>query len=761
LAALKFFSPEAQQALDLAKRATEEGGELTAGVLMAAAYAVGEMGDELPELAQYLPPPKARRREVPDAVNVAHELRPILKQLSQDDFVTIDELMAALLESDAGARYLGGAGLTAPALEHARSVVRGRVLPARAAQPAGGEWRSSEERTELFKALSSFGRPLTDGSLEASSIVQMDQQLRRLQKTLVKMKRRNVIVIGPAGSGKTALVYEFARRLAEGHPSIAPMLRDRDIFELSPTFLRAGAGVVGAYDERVSALIKLLEGHPKVTLFVDEIHSLLQSGMHERGPFTDANEAFKQALGRGSISIIGATTTAEYRHYIAPDEALVRRFGILKIEPPTRDETIQILQARRPRLQAHYSSLTIPDGVLTRAVDLTDEHLPTRFQPDKAIQLLDEACALMTVGQDQGSVLTEGALVEALEDTIGHGLVRPEALTVETVVDALKSGIVAQDAALRQVAESFVAGLAEGWRRREGPQGVFLFGGPTGVGKTETAKQLARLLGGGREALLRVDCNTLAGRGLDAKGVIANQLLGVPRGYVGYSRGEGGLLSKIRDLPESVVLFDEIEKANPVISDLLLQILDEGRVLDTDENLLDFRRSFIVFTTNAGTSYERGAFPLGFGKDVVEVSDAPRVTKESVLADLRERGYREEFLGRGIDVVIFQALDRDAIRMVLERQLAGLDEAAELRGYQFEWDAAVVEHLVSQWQPRFGARHLATILRHRIVEQLAIADVQGELAGVATIRLALDEKQEVGALGGRRREGDTMVVLIG
>ncbi|MFH1330150.1 MAG: AAA family ATPase [Actinomycetota bacterium] len=762
--ALQFFSPEAQEALDLAKRAVEDGQELTAGLLMAAAYKIGEMSDELPELAEYLPSPKPRRRQVPDSVNVAPELRPILKLLSQDDFVTIDELMAALLDSDTGATHLSRAGLPGPALEQARSVARGRALPVHAGEPASDTWRTSEERTELFKALSSFGRALTDGSLEASSIVQMDTQLRRLQKTLVKMKRRNVIVIGPAGTGKTALVYEFARRLTDGHPSIAPMLRDRDIFELSPSFLRAGAGVVGAYDERVSSLIKLLEAHPKVILFVDEVHALLQSGMHERGPFSEANEAFKQALGRGSISMIGATTTAEYRHYIAPDEALVRRFGILKIEPPTRDETIKILEARLSRLAAHYASITIPRELLVKTVDLTEEHLPTRFQPDKAIQLLDEACALMMVAQDRGDVLVEAALVEALEDTIGHGLVRPEALTVEMVADYLKATIVGQDTALRRIAESFVAGLAEGWGKKDGPQGVFLFGGPTGVGKTETAKQLAKLLGGGREALLRVDCNTIAGRGIDAKGTIANQLLGVPRGYVGYSRGEGGLLSKIRDRPECVVLFDEIEKANPAITDLLLQILDEGRVLDTDENLLDFRRSFIIFTTNAGTSYEGGGRPIGFGRR--EAADAagsgtPRASKESVLEDLRERGYREEFLGRNIDFMLFEALGPDAIREVLERQLANLDQTADLQGYEFEWDPATVDHLVSQWQPRFGVRHLTTILRHRILEQLAIADVQGELAGVATIRLALDEQQEIGALGGRRRDGDVMTILIG
>jgi ATP-dependent Clp protease ATP-binding subunit ClpA len=247
--------------------------------------------------------------------------------------------------------------------------------------------------------------------------------------------------------------------------------------------------------------------------------------------------------------------------------------------------------------------------------------------------------------------------------------------------------------------------------------------------------------------------------------VISNQLLGVPRGYLGYSRGEGGILSKIRDMPECIVLFDEIEKANPAIADLLLQILDEGRVHDTDENLLDFRRAFIVFTTNAGTTYEGRSGPIGFGPPSAVAEDAagsgtPRVSKDSILEDLRRRGFPEEFLGRNIDFIVFRALDKDGIRVVLQRQLDGLQETAELQGYVFEWDPAIVDHLVAQWQPRFGVRHLTAILKHRILEQLAVADAQGELHEITTIRLEMAEGEEVGALPTRRRDGDAMVISI-
>ena len=188
----------------------------------------------------------------------------------------------------------------------------------------------------------------------------MERYLYQLQKNLIKMRRPSVIVIGQPGTGKTALVYEFASRISSQDPSIAPALRDRDVFELSSSYLRAGASMVGEYEERVSAVIKVLEANPQVILFVDEVHSMLQSGVHERGPFTEANEAFKQALGRGAFSIIGATTIAEYRHYIAPDGALARRFGLIKVDPPTPDETRAILDQRLPEYVEHYAPTAHP-----------------------------------------------------------------------------------------------------------------------------------------------------------------------------------------------------------------------------------------------------------------------------------------------------------------------------------------------------------------------------------------------------------------
>lgn len=753
------LAPEAQAALDLAKRALPEGQELSAGLLLASLYHAAELSDDFPELASRLDAPQPLRDETPERVPVAKALRRLLGDLAlRSEPISGRDFFEALRASDVGQRFLSEA-----AESHADPAGPGAVeRQAPASDPDGGiRWRDSEDRRGALEALRSFGRMLTEGEPPHGGGVEMENTLRSLVRTLVKHRRRNAILLGQPGTGKSAAIYELARRIVRADSSLPERIRELDLFELSPSFLRSGASMVGQYDERVKALLQILLARPNIVLFVDEIHSLFQSGVHERGPFSDANESFKGVLGRGEITCLGCTTPSEYRHFIEPDPALARRFSVIRIDPPSREATLRILAARKRSLEDYYKPLRIGDALLARAVALSDEYLPSRFQPDKSIQLLDEACAHCVTEDPPLAELSEGALWTAVEDMVGHGVARPEKLTVEDVLAKLKSKIVGQDEVLEDLARAFVSGLGS-WTAQSGPRGVFLFCGPTGVGKTEAAMRLAEILGGGREAVIEVNCNTLQGSGQDA-GPAINVLLGPPPGYVGYARGQGGVLSAIRDQPESVVLFDEIEKADPGVAKVLLQILDEGRVEDSEGNPLDFRRAFIVFTTNAGSVYD--AQTIGFERDAGPV-DVPHANLDVLKAELRGLGFGEEFLGRIRHFFVFDGLDTEEIRILIEQQLEKLRGAAELRGHALDWEPETVDYLASAWQPRFGVRHLLTILRNRIVEHLSVAEAQGELRGVERIILDVLGGKEQRALGldtgvaQRRREEATLRIQL-
>lgn len=749
------FDPESRAAVDLAKRAIPKGAELDLGTLLAALYHSTAIKERFPQLGSYLDLPEEVRKRTPKEVDVAEPLQPILDDLLEDpDTVTPEEFFTALIESEVGQEYLMSQGMSEKDLDSVMVALGGPGL-------TGSDWRDSPERESVIDDLSTFGRMLTVSELPSRGIVEMEKPLRSLIRVLSKMRRRNAMVIGHAGTGKSALVHELSRRLARQDASIPARLRDLDIFELSPAFLRAGAGIVGEYEKRLKKLLGILQEHPKVVLFVDEIHSLLQSSMHERGPFAEANETFKAALARGDFACIGCTTTSEYRFFIERDTALARRFSIIKIEPPSVTATVGILHARRPRMLEYYSPLQIPDEVLERTVELTEEYIPGRYQPDKSIQLLDEACAYCVTADRPAEEVGEEALWSALEDIIGHSVVRSEKLDEGELYEKLRSKIIGQDETLRRIARAFVAGMGA-WVKKTRPRGVFFFAGPTGVGKTETAVVLSKILGGGRESLVRVDCNTL--QGVHDPGPALHILLGVPPGYVGYVRGKGGLLSRIRDKPESIVLFDEIEKAHPGVGKVLLQIIDKGNVEDNDGNFLDFRRAFIIFTTNAGCVYD--SHQVGFDRSGASTVTSPKVDTEALKAELRGLGLGEEFLGRISHWFNFQGLQVDSIEKIIKIQLDRLRQKAHEMRYELAWDADIVSYLSSQWQPRFGVRHLTTILRNRIEEQLSVADAQGELKGVKKIYLEVldtideDEARRFAGVAERELQGDTLIINL-
>ncbi len=790
---------QAQAVVEVAKRATPEGVPLGVGALLAAAVhvdGVNGLGEVLPPLRAHINSPVPVRNEV-GKVPLDEDLASILNSLAKRDRpVTVVDLLSALLISQAGVEFLRQRKVPEDLVRKAVSVVLERALQqvsgkpeeASSSQPthtigastgavgagssgasgasAGGgggggkAWRSSHQRAQALKALGSFGRMLTESPPPARGTFDSTGSLRGLMTTLSKMGRHNAIVVGHPGTGKTAIIYELARRMARQDASLPARLREMDLFELHPTFLRSGASVVGQYEERVKELITTLKANPKVILFIDEVHAMFQSAVHGRTPWSEGNEAFKGALSRGDLSCIGATTWSEYRHYIEPDGALTRRFDLIRLDPPTSARTVEILRSRLPKLLTHFAPLPVDESLCERAVALTDEYLPARYQPDKAIQLLDQACALCVTSDPPGQALTEQHLFAALEQATGHRVVRSDQLTEAGVLARLKDKIVGQDALLVDIARGFVAGLGQ-WKQRQKPRGVYLFGGPTGVGKTEVALTLARILGGDRDALIRIDCNTLSSVG--GGGSVPWRLLGVPEGFVGYARGQGGLLSRVRDLPECIVLFDEFEKADPSVGQVLLRILDEGTCEDVDGNQLDFRRTFVIFTSNAGCEYPPDR---GFGFTPSDGPASPTVDIDALHAELRRVGLGQEFIARIEHTFLFQALDAASIRTILGRQLDALARDALIHGLTLQWAEVLVDHLAGQWQPRFGVRHLAVILKNRVIEQLNLADAQGELRGVTAVELQPMQSSNLGDVrkgigyATRRIEGDRLIIQL-
>jgi ATP-dependent Clp protease ATP-binding subunit ClpA len=493
---------------------------------------------------------------------------------------------------------------------------------------------------------------------------------------------------------------------------------------------------VGTYEERLQDLQGVLAAQPDIVLFVDEVHVLFRSAMHHHDPFSAADESFKRVLSSGRMCALGCTTSVEYRHYIAPDPALARRFEVVALPTPTPAQTRVIARAKLPGWAAQHG-LRIPEELADMAVDLSEERIPSRLQPDKALRLLEDACAVAMTAEPPAATLTAAHLEEALRDSQGYCEAWAGDLDEHQIFARLTARLHGQDDVLRRVSSAFLAGLGT-WRHSGGPRGVFLFAGPTGVGKTECAKALAGILGGQRADPIRVDCNTLQAAPHDP-GPALNRLLGVPRGYVGYVPGEGGVLSRVRDQPAGVVLFDEIEKAPPCVGQVLLQILDEGRVEDSEGNLLDFRHAFLVLTTNAGCSYRARVNLPAAGFGIASRRDLGRVeahaTEASVRAALLELGLGQEFLARIERVFVFHAIEGPAAGTILRAQLAALAARVGERGYRLEWSEDLASHLLAEWQTSFGVRHLTTILANRVEEQLSLADARGELSGVKTIRL--------------------------
>ncbi|MEG2377968.1 MAG: ATP-dependent Clp protease ATP-binding subunit, partial [Clostridia bacterium] len=515
------------------------------------------------------------------------------------------------------------------------------------------------------KLLAQFGRDLTAAARAGTidPIIGRERETERMIRTLTRKTKNNPVLLGEPGVGKTAVAEGLALKIAAGN--VPASVSDKRIIMLDIPGMVAGTKYRGEFEDRVKNITKEVIAAGDVILFVDEMHMLVGAGAAEGA--VDAANILKPALSRGEIQIIGATTRSEYHKYIERDAALERRFQPLEIEEPSGDETRAILLGLRKRYEEHHG-ISISDEAITAAVALSTRYIPDRKQPDKALDLIDEASSKVRLhmsASDKVSLLPEH-IADVVSDLTGIPATRvgeSETLRLLNLEDILKERIIGQDEAVSAVSRAVRRGRV-GLKEPTRPCGSFLFLGPTGVGKTELAKALSDAVFGSERALIRIDMSEYMEQHT------ASRLIGSPPGYVGHDDG-GQLTERVRRRPYSVVLFDEMEKAHPEISNLLLQILEDGTLSDSQGRHVDFSNTIIVMTSNIGASKLASEQVSGFS----QAGGAPINMKSDVLRELRN-AMRPELLNRIDEVVVFNNLSADNIGIITEKLLSDVSRRA-------------------------------------------------------------------------------------
>ncbi|WP_433381142.1 ATP-dependent Clp protease ATP-binding subunit [Streptosporangium sp. CA-115845] len=640
-------------------------------------------------------------------------------RLGQDDIDTEHILLGMLGDDeDAGSLVLKSLGAD-PGRFRDRVLEKLDQVP----QPirvAAGPVRSAD------LLLGRFGRSLTDAARagELDPVIDRDAELERLVQILLRRTKNNPVLLGEPGVGKTALVEALACRMVQGQ--VPEELRDKRLYALDLGSMIAGASRRGVFEERFRTVLREASDDGGVLLFLDEIHSLIGAGDKAGG--LDASAMVKPMLARGELRMIGATTPEEYRTSIARDATLERRFQPLRVEPPTVAGTIRILKELRERYESHHG-VTFTDESLVAAARLTDRHITGRSLPDKAIDAIDEAGALARIRALAGPPVsaapqrvTEDLVVEVIAATTGIPL---ERLTAEELARLrgleaeLSKRVIGQDAALAAVGGAIRrarAGVADPDR----PAGSFLFAGPSGVGKSELAKALAAFLFGHDDALIQIDMSEYG------ESHAVSKLFGAPPGYVGYDQG-GRLTRHVREKPFSVVLFDEIEKAHPAVVDVLLQVLEEGRLTSGDGRTVTFTSAVVIMTTNIGTREAYGV--SGFSPDAGSEGGSPaQRTHEVVHAELR-RHLRPELLNRVDDTVVFSPLGREELMAIMDVAIAGVAQRLlDGTGAMLEVSAEARRLLLEKCRdPLLNARPLRRIVQRELDDALSTALLNGRL----------------------------------
>ena len=614
-----------------------------------------------------------------------------------------EHLLCAMLEDSTctASRWMLSLGVELPqAARECRQLSGQLVLPAQPRMAASRTGRPSEK----------YGRDLTrlaqEGRLDP--VLCRDSELERMVEILCRRQKNNPCLLGEPGVGKSALAEALAQRIASGQ--ITPALRGKRVLSLDMASMVAGTKYRGDFEERFKNLLEELYRDRTTILFIDEIHIIAGAGAAEGA--IDAASILKPMLARGEIQLIGATTPEEYRKTIQKDSALERRFGRVMVEEPTPAAAETILAGLMPRYE-RYHGVAIPSTAIHAAVELSVRYLPGRYLPDKAIDLLDEAAAARRIAESgsEKKTLTPADIARVVSKASGVPAERvgeAERERLAQLEQRLGAEVIGQPRAVASVAAA-IRRSRTGLRENNRPIGAMLFLGPTGVGKTQLARTLAKCWFGSEKALLRFDMSEYMERHTVAR------LIGAPPGYVGHDEG-GQLTEAVRRRPYSVVLFDEIEKAHSDIQNLLLQILEDGTLTDAQGRRADFSNTIILLTSNLGARCLAGqTAPMGFGAAGAEKDRCG----QQAIREAREF-FRPELMGRLDETVLFDPLGPEQLAGIADRLLCELEERAAGQGYTLRHTAAAAKALAGAKVPPYGARELRRTVS-RAVEQ-ALAD---------------------------------------
>ncbi len=665
-------------------------------------------------------------------------------------------------------------------------------------QPGKGTTTQTRKPSGKTPVLDNFSTDLTKAASESKldPVVGREKEMQRVMEILCRRKKNNPVLIGEPGVGKSAIVEGLAQLIVKHRTS--PILFNKRVVSLDLTSVVAGTKYRGQFEERIKALIKELEQNPDIIIFIDEVHTMIGAGSTPGS--MDAANILKPALARGTIQCIGATTLDEYRNSIEKDGALERRFQKVLVEPTTADETLQILSNIKDRYEQHHH-VNYTDDAITACVKLTERYVTDRAFPDKAIDALDEVGSRVHLQhaqippeiaekekeieavkkKKQGAVqnqnyelaasfrdrqlMLEQELQKMNDDwTNGESGTR-ETVTEKEVADVvsmmtgvpvqrmaeaegarlrvmgteLKNAVIAQDAAIDKMVKAIQRNRV-GLKEPNHPIGVFMFLGPTGVGKTYLAKKLAEYMFGSADDLIRIDMSEYT------EGFNVSRLIGAPPGYVGYEEG-GQLTERVRRHPYSIVLLDEIEKAHGNVFNLLLQVLDEGRLTDGNGRLVDFRNTVIIMTSNAGTrqlkEFGRG---IGFnagGALGLSMNESDKQHARSIIQKSLSKQFAPEFLNRLDEIITFDQLDLEAIKKIINIELRGLFKRTEEMGYHIEISDAAKEFVATKgYDVQFGARPLKRAIQNYIEDGLCERILGGDLQTGDTIHIDKHAEKE-------------------